>query len=159
MKLIDVKGSDRPAIVDDEDYEIFSRYSWSLDNRGYVQGMTSKRMHQAIMNAPKGKIIDHINRDKLDNRRGNLRLVDYSENNRNRTIKNNSSGVTGVNWDKTDNAWRAAITINKTTMNVCRTTSLVRAIVARQWAESQIKELFSLYGETTTERARAVLGK
>ena len=43
--------------------------------------------------------IDHLNHDRLDNRIANLRCVTHKENGKNQSLcKNNSSGVTGVNW-------------------------------------------------------------
>ena len=50
---------------------------------------------------PKGKVIDHINRDTKDNRIENLRCVDYSENNRNR------SGTKGYTWRPKKNKFQA----------------------------------------------------
>ncbi len=56
---------------------------------------------------------DHINGNKLDNRRENLRVCTLAENNRNRTIyKNNKSGFKGVYWSRADKKWRAQIKIN-----------------------------------------------
>jgi hypothetical protein len=55
--------------------------------------------------------IDHINRDKLDNRRVNLRVVTPSANNRNRMTFSafNTSNYKGVSWEKNKNKWRAQI--------------------------------------------------
>ena len=56
--------------------------------------------------------IDHINRDKSDNRISNLRLATHEQNAQNR-LKNckNTSGYKGVTWHKRDKRWQAAITI------------------------------------------------
>ena len=52
--------------------------------------------------------IDHINRDKTDNRLDNLREITHEKNNANRGImRNNSSGFKGVHWSKSANRWRA----------------------------------------------------
>ncbi len=58
-------------------------------------------------------IIDHINRDRSDNRINNLRSVAHSENQKNTSkLKNNKSGVTGVCWDGDRNKWRAQCGLN-----------------------------------------------
>jgi len=56
--------------------------------------------------------LDHINRNKSDNRIANLRLANASENAQNR-LKNskNTSGYKGVTWHKRDEKWQAAITV------------------------------------------------
>jgi len=56
--------------------------------------------------------VDHINRIRDDNRWINLREVSHSCNMRNASVgKNNTSGVTGVSWDKASNKWRAIIRV------------------------------------------------
>lgn len=84
MKEIEL--SNRPgtfAIVDDDDYEAVRRVKWSNNNCGYVQS-TRGTLHRFVMKAIKGQEIDHINRNKLDNRKDNLRFCTRSENCRNR---------------------------------------------------------------------------
>jgi len=57
--------------------------------------------------------IDHINTDRLDNRFSNLRLSNQMQNTYNQSIRtNNKSGVKGVHWHKSSNAWRAVIGVN-----------------------------------------------
>lgn len=56
------------------------------------------------------KELDHINRDRSDNRMVNLRLATRSQNNMNRSARSdNKSGVTGVTWHKQSQKWRATI--------------------------------------------------
>ena len=66
-------------------------------------------MHRQIMNFPKGLLVDHKNLDGLDNRRSNLRLATYCQNNCN--IKTSKAGCSsqyrGVHWDKQVKRWRA----------------------------------------------------
>lgn len=58
--------------------------------------------------------VDHINRNKSDNRIINLREVSRQCNLRNSSLnKNNTSGVSGVSFDKGSNSWKAQITVNK----------------------------------------------
>ena len=78
------------TLVDDEDYEWLNQWKWSLSGRveilyarAIINGVET-RMHRLIMKAKKGQIIDHINRNGLDNRKINLRFCTYSQNNINR---------------------------------------------------------------------------
>lgn len=69
---------------------------------------TSKTLHNWLMNCPKGLQVDHINRNTLDNRRCNLRIVTCRENNLN---KRNNNKTPGVRWHSQGKKWNARITI------------------------------------------------
>lgn len=95
------------AIVDEEDFEKLSQYSWVYHSKGYAHTTvrlksgrrTTVKMHRMILNAPKGIQVDHENLDGLDNRKSNLRLATQSQNMMNRKVqKNNKSGYKGVNF-------------------------------------------------------------
>ena len=67
-------------------------------------------MSHLILPCPPGLEVDHINRDKLDNRKSNLRLVTRSQNCANRgNFKNSRSKYKGVRWNKKMGLWEAAI--------------------------------------------------
>jgi hypothetical protein len=67
---------------------------------------------------PKNEI-DHINQDPTDNRIENLRDVTHAENNKNRTLQNNSTtGYSGVSFYKRDGRYRAEISINNITKHL-----------------------------------------
>jgi hypothetical protein len=101
------------ALIDLEYVEIVKRYKWGLDKRGYVYNNQVGFLHRFIMNPPDDLVVDHINHNKLDNRRDNLRVCTQQENAQNRPIQcNNTSGITGVTWDKRKNKWRATISVN-----------------------------------------------
>lgn len=82
------------VLVDDQDYDYFSQFKWYIHKSGYVvrtrnrldsAGPTSIRMHREVfrlqeIEIPADKVPDHINRNKIDNSRSNLRLVTPSEN-------------------------------------------------------------------------------
>lgn len=71
------------------DYMVYVIISPSVDG--------IKRLHRFLMKPPKDMVVDHINRNPLDNRRINLRVCTMEENNRNLSLrKNNSSGTMGV---------------------------------------------------------------
>jgi len=118
MKIIKLtKGA--LTIVDDEDYILLSKNKWHLHSGGYASckgtrvnnpKRSSIYMHRLIMGCPKDMEIDHINGNKLDNRRRNLRICTTSQNAMNRTIQsNNTSGHKGVSWCKTHKIWKCYI--------------------------------------------------
>jgi len=109
------------TLVDDEDCKKTFGYKWCVLARGYV-GRTitvkdgHKRtiyLHNIIMPKKVGFEIDHINRNKLDNRKNNLRYCSRSQNIWNRGIqKSNTSGFNGVTWHKRIKKWQVRIAIN-----------------------------------------------
>ena len=128
MKLIPLSGGNgvgKFAQVDDEDFEFLSGYSWWVqkgghtfyavsyikNNFGYLQ---QTLMHRYILGVYDPKIfVDHENGDGLCNIRRNIRKCSHSQNMQNRRIgKNNTSGITGVSWDKKRKKWRATIVLN-----------------------------------------------
>jgi hypothetical protein len=115
-KKIFVKNTKNIAIVDDEDYQLVSAYHWKLSHNGYaVCGACEKiRMHRIIMGDPEKFEVDHINGNKLDNRRENLRLATRHQNMRNRgPLSTNKTGYKGVS--KFRSGFKATISVNKRT--------------------------------------------
>ncbi|OQR57428.1 AP2 domain-containing protein [Bacillus sp. CDB3] len=101
------------ALVDDEDYEKLMQNSWCYQSPGYAARRRNKRielMHRVIMNAKKGEQVDHIDMNRLNNQKENLRIVNNSQNGMNKLVQNNStSGYKGVSWRKERNKWEAYI--------------------------------------------------
>lgn len=102
------------AILDDDDYEELSKYKWQCTKNGYASRdvMVAKQttrifMHRVVNKTPQGFDTDHISRDKLDNRKSNLRTVTRSQNMSNSMQKNNTSGYRGVHQDKRTGNWLA----------------------------------------------------
>jgi len=85
MKIILTKKNDE-IFVDDDDYVCLSKLKWHVSNKGYaVRGAKNKIfMHKIINKTPKGWITDHVNGNKLDNRKSNLRTCSLSQNNSNK---------------------------------------------------------------------------
>jgi hypothetical protein len=113
------------VIVDNEDFEKLSKYTWSL-SKGYASygrwengkkgKCTSYKMHRIIMNAKKGQEVDHIDGNTLNNQKSNLRIVTKTQNQMNRKIqKNNISGYKGVTWCKRTKKWIAQIRVETKT--------------------------------------------
>lgn len=107
------------TLIDDSDVEVVSGLKWhahpSHGSGGRALGhyACARRagrtiyLHRLLLDAPKGKQVDHINGDKLDNRRANLRLATASENSANRSDYRPSSGFRGVYRNK--KGWSAMI--------------------------------------------------
>ena len=114
MKLIPLTQG-KYAMIDDADFDLVNRYKWYF-NCGYVltyQKGKRIRLHRLILNAPNDKQVDHINKDKLDNRRANLRLCTMQENNRNVGLrKDSASGFKGVCIEKSTGHWRPYVYVN-----------------------------------------------
>lgn len=86
------------ALVDDEDARLVEGLRWYLHSGGYACGPGGTvLMHRLIMGEPSGPV-DHRDGNRLNNRRSNLRVTDYSLNafNRSKVDKRSKSGVPGV---------------------------------------------------------------
>lgn len=101
------------ALVDDEDYGLLNNWNWYQDNHGYARGWVDgkhTRLHRLIMSRPKA-MVDHINGNRLDNRRSNLRVVSPSQNAINKKIRKDSkTGIRGIRHRQQYNKWQARIT-------------------------------------------------
>lgn len=113
------------AICDECDYDLIDGYKWSIQ-KGYAvrtelnedKSRSNIRMHQVIM--PDCEMIDHINGDKLDNRRANLRECNSQQNNANRSGKTGTSKFKGVSFDSSRNKWISSIQVNGKTKHIGR---------------------------------------
>ncbi len=103
------------ALVDDEDFEAVSRYRWRLHRDGYAQTGNNPNiyMHRLILQPPSGYVSDHINGDRLDNRRANLRSCTGTENTQNRFRAPHKQGYKGVFLHQTGR-YQAMIKANNT---------------------------------------------
>lgn len=117
MKEIELKNGGS-TLVDDEDFEELSKSQWLNTHRGYVVRYVGKsilRMHRVVMDLSLDdeRCVDHINGNRLDNRRSNLRVCTKSENAKNRKVyRTNTSGYRGVSWHKKNKKWQAKIKSN-----------------------------------------------
>jgi hypothetical protein len=146
--------------IDDEDFEFLSQWTWKKDRGGYsVRGRGSGNlrrnvlMHRVIaeragMNM--SKTIDHISRNKLDNRRSNLRPATRQQQNCNQGIRtNNTSGATGVDWHKSKQKWRVRIKLDGKSKHLGYFDDLEDAKRARRAAEVKYHEEFAPNQEIT----------
>lgn len=113
MIEIAVRGSDVPALVDDQ-WADLTRYTWKLRNGYAIRSAKGEKiaMHHVVMGATPsfGMVRDHINRNRLDNREVNLRWVTRAENNRNRNAAaKNRTGFRGVRFCQAKGQYLATI--------------------------------------------------
>lgn len=103
-------------LCDLDSWERLKNYSWRK-NHGYAVTQENRRQisfHREVMNVENPKIqVDHINGNRLDNRKENLRLCTNQENSFNKyKNSNNTSGFKGVYFDRRDSKWRSSIQFN-----------------------------------------------
>lgn len=108
-------------VIDTEDIKRVSAYPWSVKN-GYIICKSSSMagakkaipLHRFLMNLPydSSQIVDHINRNPLDCRKSNLRLVTEEQNSMNCSLAaNNKTGYRGVSYVESVNKYQAAISL------------------------------------------------
>ena|SRR3990167_6595245 len=120
MEIKLTKG--KTALINDGDFGQLNKFRWYCNHYGYAVRekyfgmMNGKRkrscvwMHREILKTPNGLFTDHINGDRLDNRRENLRMATNQQNKANEGLrKTNTSGYKGVTWDKDREKWMAQI--------------------------------------------------
>ena len=136
-----------------EDYDKIKNYCWYKDKDGYIVNKTDEkiiRMHRIVLSANDDQVVDHINHHREDNRKCNIRLCTIKENNRNTGIrKNNTSGQTGITYDKKYGCWRASITVDYKTIYLGSFSSEEKAIDARLKAE---QEYFGEYAYSSSSK-------
>lgn len=103
-------------IFDTADLPIVLAHKWSIEDSGYVQTMVHGkhiRLHTQLFPVPVGKVVDHINGDRSDDRRCNLRIASTAENIRNQKLNpRNTTGYKGVSYDRKRKKYSASITFN-----------------------------------------------
>lgn len=143
------------AIVDQFDFELVSVHrwyaKWSECTQSFyaatsisVSGKSKTlRMHRLILSISDPRILcDHANQDTLDNRRSNLRVATYQENNRNHRLrKDNRSGFTGVCWFSPKAKWRAYVYLDGKQKHLGYFTDVGEA------RKAQVAAAKELYGE------------
>lgn len=98
-------NTNKASIVSVNDVENLRKYYWSIGTKGYAIAPNHKKMHRIVIGAKKSEIVDHINHNKLDNRRFNLRITDNSFN----IFHTPRRDDVGLTWDEKRSRWVAQI--------------------------------------------------
>lgn len=139
------------ALVDDDDFERLNKFKWCIGSGGYAirdikRNGKNKReyMHRIINQTPKELFTDHINGNKLDNRKENLRNCTTKQNAMNVKVhKDNYLGEKGIyihtnhHPSKSYKYFRARIMVNGECIHIGLFKTLENAITARVAAEKK----------------------
>lgn len=153
-------NTNKEFYIDAQDYNQIKDYCWSecknsLDNYRTLSAWDNKLKCMVKMSwLLVGKEFDHIDRNPFNNRRYNLRKANDTENAQNHSIrKDNTSGVTGVSWNKQRQQWCAYIQVDKQRIVLGFFNHKNDAVVVRLTAEQKYfkdfapqKHLYKQYG-------------
>lgn len=142
-------NSGKDILVCHGDYELFKRMKWGIDINGYPRTWVHIKLekykyktktvllHKLLFKSDSKLVVDHINRNKLDNRRSNLRLVPRNVNSINSKQHDKSVGVR-----KNRNRWTANATENNKSVHIGSFKTKSEAIAARkEWMEKYYKRI------------------
>ena len=137
--LYDRKGNEKArALIDIDDVDKVKNIRWGFSHGYAVNSNTGIKLHRFIMNCPYDMEVDHINRNRLDNRKSNLRITTHQQNNMNKGLtKSNTSGYTGIHWYKARNKWQVSIKVNYKSIFLGYYADLEEAIKVRKEAEKK----------------------
>lgn len=97
--------------IDKDDVELLSKFNWYIETTGYARTRIGNKLvylHRLLLGFP--HMSDHINRNRLDNRKNNLRIVTNQQNSCNYAgHSNTTSKFKGVSYDKVKKKWHAKI--------------------------------------------------
>lgn len=89
------------VLLDREDIEKCKKYKWVINKQGYVEAVWKRiTLHRYVLDYNGDLLVDHINRNRLDNRKNNLRIATLLVNNQNNSCP-------GVSFDKHAGKWKA----------------------------------------------------
>lgn len=144
------------TLVDADTFEWASKHRWCL-SKGYAVRQADSKMvylHREVAGATQGtQPVDHITRDRLDNRRVNLRLLTKREDCQNKPSLGGTSQHRGVCWDKARRRWKATAQLDGRTFHIGRFRSETEAAqAASDWRRKHMPysvEPDALVGSTT----------
>jgi hypothetical protein len=142
-------SSNKYTSVDDEDADFINQWHWSFNGKYVVRGQRygerkyNKQhkiyLHRIVSNAPNDKIVDHIDKNTLNNQKNNLRICSQVENQQNRKkSKNNTSGYNGIYWHKIGKKWMAYITYQGKRIHCGLHDNIEQALKARKDTELKL---------------------
>jgi len=127
--------NDNIVLYSSQDHDRISSYNWYLDSDGYARAKIKGKMvkmHRFILNADKGVPVDHLNGNRLDNRRSNIYLTTPKLNGQNKSKRDGVSSIYhGVSYTKGINKYKSRICINNKTVYIGSFENPIEAAEAR----------------------------
>ena len=138
--------NDHQFLIDKDDYELISKYSWTKNGDYFVAYDKNLKkniyLHRLVMNVHEDRVnrnqnvIHHVNHDTNDNRKNNLKQISHKENLRLRNKnKNNTSGYQGVSYNRQKSRWQALITKDNRLIMLGMFKTIEEAVQTRKQAE------------------------
>lgn len=126
--------------IDSEDLEKVIARKWRFwKGRIFTGNYKPISITDFLMNPKEGQVVDHIDNNPLNNCKSNLRITTQAKNTINKVLQsNNTSGVTGVSWDKERKKWAVEIRMNGIKCHLQRWSNLNDAVYARYYAELKL---------------------
>lgn len=134
-------------LVDDEFKYILKKYKWYSKKEGHLRAKIDGKfiyLHHFILNTT--ELVDHIDRNPLNNKKCNLRLATKSQNAMNSKIRiDNKTGIKGVSYNKEKRKYEGYITINQKRIKLGYFKELKEAALKRADAEIKYFKEFANY--------------
>lgn len=136
------------VLIDTYKIDTIKDYKWSINSWDYactkINGESFSMQDMIYGSVKRGEIVDHIDRNRIDNRMRNLRISNKSTNSMNTGLRvSNSSGVTGVSYMEDKNKWRSYISYEKKRYELGWFEVFEDAVRARLIAESEHHKEFA----------------
>lgn len=151
------------ALVDDADFDWLAQWKWQYDKKlqhavrnTYIKGSGKQGqkndchvMARDIMDCPADMVVDHINHNRTDNQRENLRICTKQQNsfNKQQRAKSNTSGFKGVSWNKNAAKWMAKINANNVQIYLGIYSDIREAIEAYNQAATKYHGRFAKHND------------
>lgn len=144
---VKLSNCDKEMIVDRDVWEAGAKeFCWHCTKYGYAAASVFTRPNKklqlfhvyAFPNCPDGMVRDHIDGNKLNNKRGNIRFVSQTDNCKNRPIEGTGkSGRRGVSWNSRRKRWKSTICVNNRVISLGFFENVQEAVHAREEAEEK----------------------
>jgi hypothetical protein len=151
--VLDKDGTLIVSFIDLEDVDKVKHRNWSIGSGGYPiasENYKHIRIHRLVMKPPQGMVVDHIDGDKLDNRKSNLRICTQQENKFARHAVDAKSGYKGVYYQKGNGRWWASVQARCHIYHLGRFDSAEKAALAYNDKALELFGEFAVLNEVNT---------